>query len=120
MINQTELDLPNQNILTRSSKLRSIMRQSRDKGESIIKRAQKAKGQLFLIVMELRKQPGAMRLVARNPEFIKAWTQVSSAYHVAKKILEGAHKNTPHKRRKLEESLAWRVSCALDSVEEIE
>ena len=118
MIDQKELDLPNQNILTRSSKLRSVMTKSRDQNESIMRRAQKAKGHLWLLVIELRGLP--KKGPTRSKEFITAWKQISSAYHVAKQILEGAYKNNPKKRKKLEEQLAWSVSYALDCIDNVD
>ena len=118
MIDQKELDLPNQSILTRSSKLRSVMTKSRDQNEPIIKRAQKAKGHLWLLVIELRGLP--KKGPSRSKEFIEAWKQISNAYHIAKQIIEGAYKNNPKKRRKLEEQLAWSVSYALDCIDNVD
>ena len=118
MIDQKELDLPNQSILTRSSKLRSVMTKSRDQNESIMRRAQKAKGHLWLLVIELRGLP--KEGPSRSKEFITAWKQISSAYHVAKQILEGAYKNNPKERKKLEERLSWAVSHALDCIDDVD
>jgi REP element-mobilizing transposase RayT len=120
MINQSMLDLPGQSILTRASKLRRVMTKSNDLGESIMKKAQKAKGHLFLLTVELQKIPGAMSLEKRKAEYVIAWKQISSAYHVAKQILEGAYKNDFKKRKKLEEKLCWSVTYALDCVEKVD
>jgi len=47
--------------------------------------------------------------------YTEVWKKVSTAYSIAKQLTESTYRDDPKKRRKLQESLSFEVTTALDA-----
>lgn len=106
MITQRMLDLPNQNLWSRASKLRHSLEQARLCNTPTRQQSYIVKEGLYFIVEEMRKLP---REGEPSPEYVTAWHYVCNAYEYAKNI-----------KYKDGNSLGFLVKMALEAVEAIE
>lgn len=111
MITQEMLNLPGNNLLSLASNLRSQIKTSRLQQSSTKSQAKFIKAGLYLIVLELWKDPRSKTGQIRDPAYWSMWGWVRDAYDCAKQIRNGI------KDPKLNDSLIFTTKLALEQVE---
>ena len=111
MITQEMLDLPGNNLLSLASNLRCQIETSKLQQSNTKAQAKFIKAGLYMIVLELWKDPRSKTGQIKDPAYIDAWRWLRDAYDCARLIRLGVNDPT------LNNSLIFKTRYALEHIE---